>query len=66
MIIRFRAPKLERNRSGNLSLVLTEAGTWESFAEFAERWVRKIGGKVEDRVDGPMYAYGVHPVAIVQ
>ena len=53
MIIRFREPKLERMRSGNLRLLLTEAGTWESFEAFAERWVQQIGATILDRVDGP-------------
>ena len=53
MTIRFREPKLERMRSGNLRLLLTEAGTWESFDAFAERWAHQVGATIVDRVDGP-------------
>lgn len=53
MIIRFREPKLERTRGGNLSILLTDAGTWESFETFAERWTQQIGAEIVDRVDGP-------------
>jgi hypothetical protein len=53
MPIRFREPRLERKHSGNLCLLLTEAGTWESFEAFAVRWAQQIGAKIEDRVDGP-------------
>ena len=39
--------------SGNLCLELTEAGTWESFLGFAEKWATEIGAEITDRVDGP-------------
>lgn len=53
MTIRFREPKLERTRGGNFALLLTEAGTWESFETFAEKWTQQIGAQILDRVDGP-------------
>lgn len=53
MLIRFREPRLERMRSGNLRLLLTEAGTWESFEAFAEKWTHQIGALIVDRLDGP-------------
>jgi hypothetical protein len=51
--IRFREPKLQRMHNGNLSLELTEAGTWESFEKFAERWVAQVGAEIHDRFDAP-------------
>jgi hypothetical protein len=53
MTIRFREPRLERMRSGNLCLLLTEAGTWESFEAFAQQWAKQIGAQIVDRIDGP-------------
>jgi hypothetical protein len=53
MAIRFRNPKLERMHNGNLCVELTEAGTWESFEGFAEKWAAQIGAKIQERIDGP-------------
>lgn len=53
MLIRFRNPKLERMHDGNLCVELTEAGTWESFEGFAEKWAEQIGAKIGERIDGP-------------
>lgn len=39
--------------SGNYSLELTEAGTWESFAPFAQKFARQIGAKIINKIDGP-------------
>jgi len=39
--------------SGNECLELTEAGTWESFPAFAERYVAQIGARVIRRIKGP-------------
>jgi len=39
--------------SGNESLELTDAGTWESFPAFAERFVSQIGASVLKKIDGP-------------
>jgi hypothetical protein len=39
--------------SGDLCVELTEAGTWESFPRFAEKWAEEIGAEITDRLDGP-------------
>lgn len=38
--------------SGNFSLELTEAGTWESFPAFAKKFVAQIGAKIIKKIDG--------------
>ncbi len=38
---------------GNESLELTDAGKWESFPSFAERFVAQIGASVRKKIDGP-------------
>ena len=53
MLIRFRAPKLRKMKNGNVCVELTEAGTWESFPRFANKWTKQIGAKITDRLDGP-------------
>ena len=39
--------------SGNLCVVLTEAGTWESFPAFAEKYCKQIDAIIVERIDGP-------------
>jgi hypothetical protein len=39
--------------SGNLCIVLTEAGTWESFPAFAEKYCEQIDAIIVKRIDGP-------------
>ena len=39
--------------SGNESLELTEAGTWESFPSFAKKFIDQIGASVIRKIDGP-------------
>lgn len=38
---------------GNQCIELTEDGSWETFAPFAERFVAQLGGTIVDRLDGP-------------
>ena len=40
--------------SGNLSLLITEDVSWESFPEHAQRFTDRFGGKVTDRIDTPV------------
>lgn len=46
-------PRLTKTTSGKLCIVLTDAGTWESFPQFAENLSRQLRASVVDRVDGP-------------
>lgn len=39
--------------SGDQCIELTEEGSWESFAPFAERFVAELGGTIIDRLDSP-------------
>ncbi|QSP94184.1 DUF3630 family protein [Marinobacter salinisoli] len=39
--------------SGDFSLELTEAGSWESFPSFAKKFVAQIGAKIIKKIDGP-------------
>ena len=39
--------------SGNESLELTEAGTWESFPNFAKKLVKQIGASIIKKLNGP-------------
>lgn len=52
-MIRFANPRKEASESGRHVLVLTDAGAWASFPDFAERYVRQIGAQVVTRVEGP-------------
>jgi len=51
--VRFRAPRLKQMNSGDFCIELTEAGTWESFPEFAEAFAKDIGARITERVDAP-------------
>jgi hypothetical protein len=51
--IRFRDPKLELMPNGSACLELTDAGTWESFSQFAETLVAQLGAAIMERTDGP-------------
>jgi hypothetical protein len=52
-MIRFANPKMQRMASGRESLELTEAGTWESFPSFAEKYAAQIGAKIIKKIEGP-------------
>jgi len=39
--------------SGNLCIALTEAGTWESFPAFAEKYCKQINATILKKIDGP-------------
>lgn len=52
-MIRFRNPVLGKMQNGNPCIELTEDGTWESFAPFAEALAKQIGGAITRRIDGP-------------
>ena len=52
-MITFINPKKQKMASGNESLELTEAGTWESFPKFAEKYVKQIGAKIIKKTEGP-------------
>lgn len=39
--------------SGNFTLELTEAGTWESFPAFATKFAKQIGAEITKKIDGP-------------
>lgn len=53
MLTRFAHPKLQKMASGLHSLKLTEAGAWESFPLFAERYVAQIGARIVSKVELP-------------
>lgn len=40
--------------SGNLSLLITEDVSWESFPDQAQQFVERFGGKVIERIDTPV------------
>ena len=52
-MITFANPKKQKMASGNYSLELTEAGTWESFPSFAKKYTQQIGAKILKKTDGP-------------
>jgi len=52
-MITFATPRRQKMASGNFSLELTEAGTWESFPAFAKKFVAQIGAKIIKKIDGP-------------
>lgn len=45
-LITFANPRKQKMASGFESLELTEAGTWESFPSFAEKYIQQIGASV--------------------
>ena len=47
-------PCIQTMASGNLSLLITEEVSWESFPEQAERFVRRVNGRVLRRIDTPV------------
>lgn len=47
-------PSITMMASGNLSLLITEAVTWESFPEQAQRFVDRFQGRVLKRTDTPV------------
>lgn len=51
--IRFRDPKLVQMSNGSTCIELTDAGTWESFYQFAEALVAQLGATIIERADGP-------------
>lgn len=52
-MIRFRNPQLRKMQDGTYCIELTEEGTWESFAPFAEAFAQQLGSKITERIDGP-------------
>ena len=48
-VIRFADPRMLRTKSRMEWLLLTEAGSWESFPPFAEKFARQIGAKIIKR-----------------
>jgi len=52
-MITFANPKKITMSSGNESIELTEAGTWESFPPFAEKFANQIGAKIIKRITAP-------------
>lgn len=51
--IRFRNSTLARMANGEPFIELTEAGTWESFAPFAEALAEQIKATIVERLDFP-------------
>ncbi|MDT4329058.1 DUF3630 family protein [Methylomonas sp. MED-D] len=52
-MIRFAHPKLQKMASGLYCLELTEAGSWESFPLFAEKYAAQIGATIVKKIEGP-------------
>jgi len=52
-MITFADPKKLKMESGYDYILLTDAGTWESFPGFAAKYCKQIGAKVADKVQGP-------------
>ncbi len=52
-MISFANPRKQKMASGCESLELTDAGTWESFPPFAEKYVKQIGATVVEKIEGP-------------
>ncbi len=51
-LIRFRHPVLNKMANGLECILLTEAGTWESFAPFAEAFAAQFNAVIMKRIDG--------------
>jgi hypothetical protein len=49
-----KAPCIRTMASGDLSLLITEDVSWESFPEQAENFTDRFGGKVIERIDTPV------------
>ncbi len=52
-LISFKNPIKQKMASGNYSLELTDAGSWESFPTFAKEFISQLGGKITNKFDGP-------------
>lgn len=52
-MIHLKSPTIQKNRSGHVSIELTEAGTWESFPAFAEAFAKHIGAVLIEEIVGP-------------
>lgn len=48
------APRIRTMASGNLSLLITEDVSWESFPDQAQSFIDRFGGKVIERIDTPV------------
>jgi len=44
---------MQKMASGYESLELTDAGSWESFPPFAEKYVEQIGASVRKKIEAP-------------
>jgi hypothetical protein len=44
---------MQKMASGCESLELTEAGSWESFPLFAEKYAKQIGASVKKKIEAP-------------
>ena len=49
-----RAPCIITMASGDLSLLITEEVSWESFPDQAQSFTNRFGGKVIERIDTPV------------
>lgn len=49
-----RAPSIRTMASGDLSLLITEHVSWESFPYQAQNFVERFGGNVIERIDTPV------------
>lgn len=47
-------PQIQQMASGNLSLLITEEVSWETFPEQAQEFVKWAGGFVLKRMDSPV------------
>jgi len=52
-MIKFKNPHKTRMASGDECLLLTDAGTWESFPAFAEEFISQLGASVLRKIDLP-------------
>lgn len=50
-MIRFSKPQKKKMANGREYLELTNAGTWESFPHFAEKYAKQIGAKVISKIE---------------
>lgn len=48
------SPTIVTMASGNLSLLITEDVSWESFPSLAQTFMERVGGKVLFRIDTPV------------
>jgi hypothetical protein len=49
-----KAPCVRTMASGDLSLLITEDVSWESFPDQAQKFVDRFGGNVVERIDTPV------------